>query len=68
MLYPTRILLATDGSPESRRAAETAVELAVGTGSELHVEHAISTAPRRWTGPSREPTTVRAIPSRRSSG
>ena len=47
MLYPTRILLATDGSPESRCAAETAVELAIGTGSELHVAHAISNAPPR---------------------
>ena len=43
-MYPTRILLATDGSPESWTAAKTAVELAAGTGSELHVAHAISTA------------------------
>jgi nucleotide-binding universal stress UspA family protein len=45
VLYPTRILLATDGSPESRCATETAVGLAVATDSELHVAHAISTAP-----------------------
>jgi nucleotide-binding universal stress UspA family protein len=46
-MYPTKILLATDGSEESIPAARTAVELANGTGSELHVAHAISTAPQR---------------------
>jgi nucleotide-binding universal stress UspA family protein len=46
-LYPTRILLATDGSEESASAVRTAVELANSTGSELHVVHAISTAPQR---------------------
>ena len=46
-MYPTKILLATDGSEESAPAVRTAVELANGTGSELHVAHAISTAPQR---------------------
>src|SRR5918999_4014192 len=46
-LYPTRILLATDGSEESASAVRTAVELANSTGSELYVVHAISTAPQR---------------------
>jgi nucleotide-binding universal stress UspA family protein len=47
-MYPTKILLATDGSKESAPAARTAVdELANATGSELHVAHAISTAPQR---------------------
>ena len=46
-MYPTKILLATDGSEESTPASRTAVELANGTGSELHVAHAISTAPQR---------------------
>jgi nucleotide-binding universal stress UspA family protein len=46
-MYPTRILLATDGSEESAPAVRTAVELANSTGSELHVAHAISTAPQR---------------------
>lgn len=46
-MYPTKILLATDGSEESAPAARTAVELANATGSELHVAHAISTAPQR---------------------
>jgi nucleotide-binding universal stress UspA family protein len=46
-MYPTKILLATDGSKESAPAVRTAVEIANSTGSELHVVHAISTAPQR---------------------
>jgi nucleotide-binding universal stress UspA family protein len=46
-MYPTKILLATDGSKESAPAVRTAVELASVTGSELHVAHAISIAPQR---------------------
>ena len=34
-----KVLLATDGSPESERAARMAVELTNGLGSELHVVH-----------------------------
>jgi nucleotide-binding universal stress UspA family protein len=45
-MYPTRILLATDGSKESAPAVRTAVELANSTGSDLHVVHAISNAPQ----------------------
>jgi nucleotide-binding universal stress UspA family protein len=37
--------LVTDGSREATLAAEAAVELAKGTGSELHVVHVVSTAP-----------------------
>lgn len=37
--FPTKILLATDGSEEATLAAGTAVELAKSTGSELHVVH-----------------------------
>lgn len=40
-----KILLAADGSGESRLAVEAAVELAVGTGSELHVVHVVSVLP-----------------------
>jgi nucleotide-binding universal stress UspA family protein len=36
-IFPTRILLATDGSREAQLAATTAVDLAQGTNSELHV-------------------------------
>ena len=46
-MYPTKILLATDGSKESAPALRTAVELATATGSQLHVVHAISTVPQR---------------------
>jgi nucleotide-binding universal stress UspA family protein len=38
-LFPTRILLATDGSEEAELAALRAVDLAQGTDSELHVVH-----------------------------
>jgi nucleotide-binding universal stress UspA family protein len=38
-IFPTRILLATDGSEEADLAALRAVELADATHSELHVVH-----------------------------
>ena len=38
-IFPTKILLATDGSREAELAATTAVDLANGTNSELHVIH-----------------------------
>lgn len=38
-IFPTRILLATDGSGEAELAATTAADLATSTGSELHVVH-----------------------------
>ncbi len=38
-IFPTRILLATDGSEEAELAAVRAVELADATDSELHVVH-----------------------------
>jgi nucleotide-binding universal stress UspA family protein len=38
-IFPTTILLATDGSREAELAASTAAELAQRTGSELHVVH-----------------------------
>jgi nucleotide-binding universal stress UspA family protein len=39
--------LVTDGSREATLAAEAAVELVSGTGSELHVVHVISTVQER---------------------
>lgn len=36
-IFPTRILLATDGSGEADLASRTAADLAQSTGSELHV-------------------------------
>ena len=52
-IFPTRTLLVADGSREATLAAEAAVELVNGTGSELHVVHVISTVqempyPRRF--------------------
>lgn len=44
-MFPTRILLATDGSDEAILAEEAAVELSGSTGSELHVAHVVLTTP-----------------------
>jgi nucleotide-binding universal stress UspA family protein len=38
-IFPTKILLATDGSREAQLSAATAVDLAKSTNSELHVIH-----------------------------
>ncbi len=38
-IFPTKILVATDGSEEATLAAKTAADLAKSTGSELHVVH-----------------------------
>jgi nucleotide-binding universal stress UspA family protein len=38
-IFPTKILLATDGSREAELAATTAADLANSTNSELHVLH-----------------------------
>ena len=47
-VFPTRILLATDGSEDAALAAKAAVDLASKTGSELHVVHARLMLP--WIG------------------
>jgi nucleotide-binding universal stress UspA family protein len=39
VVFPAKILLATDGSEEATLAAQTATDLAQRTGSELHVAH-----------------------------
>jgi nucleotide-binding universal stress UspA family protein len=44
-IFPTRILLATDGSEEAELAALRAVDLADATHSELHVVH-VGVVPR----------------------
>jgi nucleotide-binding universal stress UspA family protein len=44
-IFPTRILLATDGSKEAELATKTAIDLAQKTGSELHVVHVFGTIP-----------------------
>jgi nucleotide-binding universal stress UspA family protein len=40
-IFPTKILLATDGSEEARQAAQAAAELSKDTGSELHVTYVL---------------------------
>src|ERR671918_2184014 len=44
-IFPTKVLLATDGSREADLAARTAADLAKKTHSELHVVHAFGIAP-----------------------
>jgi len=44
-MFPTKILVATDASDEAYPAVEAAVELASGTGSELHTVFVVSTEP-----------------------
>ena len=41
-IFPTKILLATDGSREAELASRTAADLAHNTGSELHMIHVIA--------------------------
>lgn len=47
--YPTKVLLATDGSEDSARATEVAVALSGKAGAELHVVH-VGKAPPPSTG------------------
>ena len=42
-IFPTKILLSTDGSSEAGLASRTAAELAESTGSELHVVFVLPT-------------------------
>ena len=44
-IFPTKVLLATDGSKEAELAAKTAADLAQKTGSELHVVHVFGIVP-----------------------
>src|ERR687894_444867 len=44
--FPTRMLLATDGSEDAGRAALAAVDLSKRSGSELHVVHVLPQFPR----------------------
>lgn len=55
LAFPTKILLATDGSGEATLAASTAAELAKGTGSELHVVHVGSFVPTFLAATEEEP-------------
>ena len=44
-IFPTKILLAADGSSEAELATRTAVDLAQMSGSELHVIYVVDSAP-----------------------
>jgi nucleotide-binding universal stress UspA family protein len=46
-IFPTRILVATDGSQEAALALTTAADLAQSTNSELHVAYVFPTAIQR---------------------
>jgi nucleotide-binding universal stress UspA family protein len=48
-IFPTKILLATDGSREARQAAQAAAELSKDTGSEVHVTYVLP-SPRELRG------------------
>jgi nucleotide-binding universal stress UspA family protein len=48
-IFPTKILLATDGSEEARLAAQAAAELSKDTGSEVHVAYVVP-SPRELRG------------------
>lgn len=54
-MFPTKILLATDGSRDAELAATTAVGLANGTGSELHLVHVGPVVPARFESTDVEP-------------
>jgi nucleotide-binding universal stress UspA family protein len=48
-IFPTKILLATDGSEEARQATQAAAELSKDTGSEVHVTYVLP-SPRELRG------------------
>jgi nucleotide-binding universal stress UspA family protein len=54
-IFPTTILLATDGSAEARLAATTAADLANRTDSELHVVHVAELRPMFLSQTEEEP-------------
>ena len=58
-VFPTKILLATDGSPDATLAARSAVELAGRTGSELHVVHVGEFLPTYLAFTEEEPAELR---------
>jgi nucleotide-binding universal stress UspA family protein len=63
-IFPTRVLLATDGSPDATLAAQSAVELCERTGSELHVVHVGEYLPTFYAQTEEEPAELRHIAQR----
>jgi len=60
VIFPTRVLLATDGSPDAALAAQSAIELCEQTGSELHVVHVGEYLPTIYAFTEEEPAELRA--------
>ncbi len=58
-IFPTRVLLATDGSPDAALAAQSAIELCERTGSELHVVHVGEYLPTFYAQTEEEPIELR---------
>ena len=63
-IFPTRVLLTTDGSPNATLAAQSAVELCERTGSELHVVHVGEYLPTFYAQTEEEPAELRHIAQR----
>jgi nucleotide-binding universal stress UspA family protein len=63
-IFPTRVLLTTDGSPDATLAAQSAVELCERTGSELHVVHVGEYLPTFYAQTEEEPAELRHIAQR----
>ena len=59
-IFPTRVLLATDGSSDAALAAQSAIELSERTGSELHVVHVGEYLPTFYAQTEEEPAQLRA--------
>ncbi len=64
-IFPTKVLLATDGSKEARLAATTAADLANATNSELHVVHVGEERPLYLAQTEEEPAELRREARRR---
>jgi len=64
-IFPTKVLLATDGSAEAQLAATTAADLATSTTSELHVVHVGEWRPTYLAQTEEEPAELRREARRR---
>ena len=60
-VFPTKILLATDGSESAKAAAQTAVELSNKTGSELHVVYVETDIPIALSGVEIDPESISQV-------
>jgi nucleotide-binding universal stress UspA family protein len=58
-IFPTRVLLATDGSSDATLAAQAAIELCESTDSELHLVHVGEYVPMLFAYTEEEPAELR---------